>query len=63
MCRLLGVVSTAPIAVEDAVGANVLKDFVEANHWLHYGGPALGAALVIGLGKLMQARAARQPAA
>ena len=28
MCRLLGVVSTAPIAVEDAVGANVLKDFV-----------------------------------
>ncbi len=28
MCRLLGVVSTAPIAVADAVGANVLKDFV-----------------------------------
>jgi predicted glutamine amidotransferase len=28
MCRLLGVVSTAPIAVSDAVGAYVLKDFV-----------------------------------
>jgi predicted glutamine amidotransferase len=28
MCRLLGVVSTAPIAVSDAVGAHVLKDFV-----------------------------------
>lgn len=28
MCRLLGVVSTAPIAVADAVGAHVLKDFV-----------------------------------
>jgi predicted glutamine amidotransferase len=28
MCRLLGVVSTAPIAVSDAVGEHVLKDFV-----------------------------------
>ena len=28
MCRLLGVVSAAPIAVSDAVGAHVLKDFV-----------------------------------
>lgn len=28
MCRLLGVVSTTPISVSDAVGAHVLKDFV-----------------------------------
>jgi predicted glutamine amidotransferase len=28
MCRLLGVVSVEPIAVSDAVGAHVLKDFV-----------------------------------
>jgi predicted glutamine amidotransferase len=28
MCRLLGVVSTAPIAVAEAVGAQVLTDFV-----------------------------------
>ncbi|MBN3454796.1 class II glutamine amidotransferase [Mycolicibacterium sp.] len=28
MCRLLGVVSTAPISVSDAVGGHVLKDFV-----------------------------------
>jgi predicted glutamine amidotransferase len=28
MCRLLGVVSTSPISVSDAVGAPVLKDFV-----------------------------------
>lgn len=28
MCRLLGVVSCAPISVADAVGAHVLKDFV-----------------------------------
>src|SRR3954447_1360021 len=28
MCRLLGVVSTTPITVADAVGAAVLEDFV-----------------------------------
>ncbi|TGD89782.1 class II glutamine amidotransferase [Mycolicibacterium sp. CH28] len=28
MCRLLGVVSTSPITVRDAVGATTLKDFV-----------------------------------
>src|ERR1700712_5694253 len=28
MCRLLGVVSSAPISVADAVGDGVLKDFV-----------------------------------
>src|ERR1700754_40695 len=28
MCRLLGVVATAPIAVADAVDARVLKDFI-----------------------------------
>src|ERR1700712_2722277 len=28
MCRLLGVVSTGPISVADAVGDDVLKDFV-----------------------------------
>jgi len=51
------------VAGEAVVADNVLKGFVEANHWLHYAGPALGAAIVIGLGKLMQARASRQAAA
>ena len=51
------------VAGEAVVSDNVLKGFVEANHWLHYAGPALGAAIVIGLGKLMQARASRQAAA
>jgi YjbE family integral membrane protein len=50
------------VAGEAIVNDNVLKAFVEANHWLHYAGPALGAAFVIGVGKLMQARASRQPA-
>ena len=50
------------VAGEAIVSDNVLKDFVEANRWLHYAGPALGAAFVIGLGKLVQARARRQAA-
>ena len=48
------------VAGEAIVSDNVLKDFAEANRWLHYAGPALGAAFVIGLGKLVQARARRQ---
>ena len=47
---------------EAIVSDNVLKDVVQANRWLHYAGPALGVAVVVGLGKLVQARAARQPA-
>ena len=50
------------VAGEAIVSDNVLKDFVEANRWLHYAGPALGAAFVVGLGKLVQARARRQSA-
>ena len=50
------------VAGEAIVSDNVFKGFVEANRWLHYAGPALGAAVVIGLGKLVQARASRQPA-
>jgi YjbE family integral membrane protein len=47
---------------EAIVNDNVLKELVEGNRWLHYAGPALGAAFVVGLGKLVQARAASQPA-
>ena len=49
------------VAGEAIVNDNVLKEFVQANHWLRYAGPALGAAFVIGVGKLMQAGASRQP--
>ena len=34
----------------------IFKDSVAANPWMHYVAAALGAALVIGLGKLIQAR-------
>ena len=50
------------VAGEAIVSDNVLRDVVAANRWLHYAGPALGAAVVIGLGKLTQARAQRQAA-
>ena len=47
---------------EAIVSDNVLKGTLAANPWLHYAGPAMGAAFVVGLGKLIQARARRQPA-
>jgi YjbE family integral membrane protein len=34
----------------------IFKDYVAANGWVHYVAAAAGAALVIGLGKLIQAR-------
>lgn len=36
---------------ETIVSDVALKSFVAANEWLHYVGPALGAALVLGIGK------------
>ena len=50
------------VAGEAIVNDNVLKEFVQANRWLHYAGPALGAAFVVGLGKLVQHRASRRSA-
>ena len=38
----------------------VLKPWVEGNGWLHYAAAAVGAVLVIVIGKLLGARAARQ---
>jgi YjbE family integral membrane protein len=42
---------------EAVIGDNVLKDVVAANPWLHYAAAAVGAAFVVGVGKLIQARA------
>ena len=47
------------VAGEAIVSDNALADMVAANHWLHYAGPAIGAAFVVALGKLVQARAVR----
>jgi YjbE family integral membrane protein len=42
---------------EAIIGDNVLKDVVAASPWLHYAAATFGAAFVIGVGKVMQARA------
>ena len=44
---------------ETIVSDVALKDTLMANPWLHYAGAAVGAALVLGLGRLLQKRNAR----
>jgi len=41
---------------ETIISDNVLAPWVQEAHWLHYAGPALGAALVLGIGKLLARR-------
>ncbi len=41
---------------EAIVSDFVLRDYLVANPWLHYVGPAVGVAIVVGLGKLVQSR-------
>lgn len=53
MCRLLGVVSASPISVVDAVGADVLDDFVALTK-VH--GDGWGIATVAGVGARPQVR-------
>ena len=49
------------VAGEMAVGDPAVKDWIDANmHWLHYVLPALGAALVVIIGKWMSARAEQE---
>ena len=50
---LIGWVSGETMASDVA-----LKDLMEHNHWLHYAAAGCGAALVIGLGRVMQKRKA-----
>jgi YjbE family integral membrane protein len=51
------------IAGDMVVGDVVLQDWVTANAaWLKYGGPVIGAALVVAVGKMIAARAAPEPA-
>jgi YjbE family integral membrane protein len=50
------------VAGETIVSDAILRDVLEANHWLHYAGAAAGAVFVIGLGKLLKARGQAQAA-
>jgi YjbE family integral membrane protein len=53
---VLGAALIGWVAGETIVGDAVLKDLLAANPWLHYAAAAAGAALVVGLGKALQAR-------
>jgi hypothetical protein len=44
------------------VSDTIFADYLHANGWLHYAGAAVGAAIVVGLGKMMQARGRAQAA-
>jgi YjbE family integral membrane protein len=50
------------VAGETIASDAILRDVLEANHWLHYAAAAAGAAFVIGLGKLLKARGQAQAA-
>ena len=54
----LGAALIGWVAGETIISDVISKPIVEANHWLHYVGPALGAAFVLGLGKFLQKRGA-----
>ena len=53
---VLGAALIGWVAGETIVSDFIFKDYVAANGWIHYVAAAAGAALVIALGKLVQAR-------
>ena len=54
---VLGAALIGWVGGETIASDTIFKDFVAANGWVHYVAAALGAAFVIGLGKMIQARA------
>lgn len=54
---LLGAGLIGWVGGETIVGDNALKEFMASHGWMHFVAAPLGAALVVGLGKLMQHRA------
>ena len=56
----LGAALIGWVAGETITNDHVLQGFVQEHPWVHYAAAAVGAALVIVLGKWMQARATAQ---
>ena len=54
---MLGAALIGWVGGETIISDVALKSVLEANPWLHYGAAAAGAALVIGIGKMLQAKA------
>lgn len=50
------------VAGETIVSDVAIKSIVEVNGWLHYVTPALGAALVLGIGKMTNSKSPKKPA-
>jgi YjbE family integral membrane protein len=53
---VLGAALIGWVGGETMISDTILKDVVTADPWLHYAAAAAGAALVIGIGKALQAR-------
>lgn len=53
---VLGAALIGWVGGETIVSDYIFRDYVAANPWVHYGAAAVGAALVVGLGKLVQRR-------
>ena len=60
---LLGAGLIGWVGGETIVSDVALKSIVEANGWLHYAAPALGAALVLAIGKMANSKKAEEPQA
>ena len=59
----LGAALIGWVGGETIVSDVAVKSIVEANTWLHYAGPALGAALVLAIGKMSGAKKEEAPQA
>ena len=59
----LGAVLIGWVGGETIISDVALRGALAANPWLHYAGAATGAALVLGLGRLLQKRKAEDPQA
>ncbi|RYX94113.1 MAG: TerC family protein [Comamonadaceae bacterium] len=59
----LGAALIGWVAGETIVNDAVLRGYLVANPWLHYAAAVAGAVFVVGVGKAMQARGKKEPAA
>ena len=59
----LGAALIGWVGGETIVNDNLLHGYTMAHPWLHYAAAAVGAVLVVGLGKFMQARSAKKEVA
>ena len=59
---VLGAALIGWVGGETIISDTALKELLVADPWLHYAAAAAGAAFVIAVGKMLQARARTEPA-